>query len=797
MIGRTLGHYRILDRLGSGGMGVVWLAEDLKLLRRVALKVLREDLADSPEKAARFDREAKAIGALTCPSIVSLHAVEEFDGVRFLVMEYLEGETLDRRIPPGGLPAGELLRIALPVAEALVAAHARGILHRDLKPSNVMVAADGRVKVLDFGLARVGGGEGLLAGPPEPALTREGQVLGTLHYAAPEQLERRAVDERSDLYALGAVMHEMATGARPFRADSAAEVISGVLRDAPRRLDELAARLPRELADLVAACLEKEPERRPATAVEVRERLAAIARAQQAGERAALPARLRRVAGWARRGPGPALVTALGALTVLAMAIPWAIRSLSAPAVRLPGAPWADGPAIAVLPFANPAGAAEYRVAGVTEGVTQALGRLGSGLVLSRHSMERYRETAKPQGEIAREVAADLLVSGAVERAETTIRLAVRLTDPISGKELWSGRIERPVAAADALHAELAAELARAAAAGPVRAAPPPRPVDPAAFDAFLQARYWATREKEPDLRRARGYFQRAIGIDPAYAPAWSGLAATLIQLALPRADSDDPIAHAEAAAQRAAELDPESSEALVALADIAASRWQWEAAERYLERALELDRCGARAWRRYWLLLAPQQRFDEARAAIERARRLDPLSAPIVASAGMQALIEGRHDEAEERLRAALDLDPGYHLAHGFLWALYAQLERDPERGRELGAYLAAFGYAQEARAFELELVARGYEQALAALARRLDERHAGDLSHLSVVAGILAEAGERERALAWLRLGVERQFWSLAFLPVAQDLRRLHGDPEFARLVARLDLPASPPDD
>ncbi len=797
MIGRTLGHYRILDRLGSGAMGVVWLAEDLKLQRRVALKVLREDLADAPETAARFEREAKAIAALTCPSIVTLHAVETVDGVRFLVMEHLEGETLDRRIPPGGLPAGELLRIALPVAEALIAAHARGILHRDLKPSNVMVAADGRVKVLDFGLARLEARAGLLAGPPEPALTREGEVLGTLHYAAPEQLERRAVDERSDLYALGAVMHEMATGTRPFRADSAAEVISGVLRDPPRRLDELAARLPHELADLVAACLEKEPGRRPATAVEVRDRLMDVERALQAGERAAWPARLRRLAGRARHGPGPALVTALAALSVLAVAIPWTIRSLSAPERRLPGAPWAEGPAIAVLPFANPTGAAEHRVAGVTEGVTRALGRLGSGPVVSRHSMERYRDSPKPPGEIAREVAADLLVSGVVERAGTTIRLAARLTDPVSGEELWSGRIERPAADADALHVELATQLARAASAGPVRAAPRPRPVDPAALDAVLRARSWAARERASDLRRAQGYFERAIGIDPTYAPAWSGLAATLIQLALPRADSDDPIGHAEAAAQRAAELDPESAEALVALADIAASRWQWEAAERHLARALVLDPCRARAWRRYWLLLAPQRRLDEARAAIERARRLDPLSAPIVASAGMQALIEGRYDEAGERLRAALELDPGYHLAHGFRWALYARLERDPERGRELAAYLAAFGHAPEARAFELEVAARGYEPALAALARRLDERYAGDLSHLSVVAGILAEAGERQRALAWLRQGVERRFWSLAFLPVAPDLRRLHGDPEFARLVALLGLPASPPGD
>ncbi|KAB2967629.1 MAG: serine/threonine protein kinase, partial [Thermoanaerobaculia bacterium] len=315
LIGRILGHYRILDRLGTGGMGVVWLAEDLQLRRRVALKMLREDVARSPEKLARFEREAKAVAALNHPNIVTIHAIEEIEGVRFLAMEYVEGRTLDELIPPGGFPLPEFLRIAMPVAEALAAAHARGILHRDLKPGNIMVGPDARVKVLDFGLAKLQPGDAtaIYGRELQSTLTQEGSVVGTLQYMSPEQLQLKHIDHRSDLFSLGIVLYEMATGDLPFRGESAAQVISSVLRDQPRRLDDLEARLPPEIADTVERCLEKDVAKRPGSAAEVRDRLARLVRAHETGQLHAGASRLRRLVNRVRRHTRPAALVAAGA----------------------------------------------------------------------------------------------------------------------------------------------------------------------------------------------------------------------------------------------------------------------------------------------------------------------------------------------------------------------------------------------------------------------------------------------------------------------------------------------------
>ncbi|HSM12855.1 MAG TPA: serine/threonine-protein kinase, partial [Thermoanaerobaculia bacterium] len=321
MIGRKLGHYRILDRLATGGMGVVWLAEDETLRRRVALKTLRDDITASAERLARFEREAKAIAALNHPNIVTLHSIEEVDGVRFLIMEYVEGRPLDEVIPAGGLPLPEFLRIALPIADALAAAHARGITHRDLKPANVVVGEGGRVKILDFGLAKlqVPDSTAIYGRELQSTLTREGTVVGTLHYMSPEQLQLKPVDHRTDLFSLGIVLYEMATGDLPFGGESAAQVISSVLRDHPRRLDDADRRLPAEIAELVQGCLEKDVEKRTGSAAAVRDELERIARGLETGTVSRVPSPLRRLARRLRqRTSAPALAGAVAVVAAVA-----------------------------------------------------------------------------------------------------------------------------------------------------------------------------------------------------------------------------------------------------------------------------------------------------------------------------------------------------------------------------------------------------------------------------------------------------------------------------------------------
>ena len=277
MVGTSIGHYHIVESLGKGGMGEVYAAEDTRLGRRVALKVLSRGLAMDADRRERFEREARAVAALNHPNIVTIYSVEEADGVPFLTLELVEGRTLDALIPPGGLPLDRILAYAIPLADAVGAAHQRGITHRDLKPGNVMIGDDGRVKVLDFGLAKLKESNASLAASlPTQELTGEGRIVGTVAYMSPEQAEAKPVDPRSDVFSLGVVIFEMATSQRPFKGDTQVSLLSSIIKDTPSSLTDLRAELPRDLGRIVRRCLSKDPEDRYQTAKDLRNDLRAL-----------------------------------------------------------------------------------------------------------------------------------------------------------------------------------------------------------------------------------------------------------------------------------------------------------------------------------------------------------------------------------------------------------------------------------------------------------------------------------------------------------------------------------------
>lgn len=801
MIGQTLDHYRIVDRLGSGGMGVVWLAEDLRLRRRVALKMLREDLANAPDKAIRFEREAKAIAALSHPNIVTIHAIEKIDGHRFLAMEHLEGQTLADLIPPTGFPLLELLRIAAPVADALAAAHARGITHRDLKPANIFVTSDGRVKVLDFGLAKLQEGEvtRIYGQEFESSLTQEGTVVGTLHYMSPEQLQLRHVDQRSDLYSFGVVLYEMATGDLPFGGESAAQVITAVLRDRARRIDDLDTRLPTELAELVASCLEKDPGRRLASAAEARERLVALSHALETGALSLAGSRLRRLVGGANRMKLRRLAVALVALATLSVLLPWAMRELrgssprpAAAAVEVAVAPI---PAIAVLPLANFSGDPDYFVDGMSDGLIGALGRLPGVRVISRQSAMHYKGSKQRLPEIARELGVDFLVEGSVTRDGDAIRLQARLVRPDPEQQVWADAFDRSLSEAPALHETVALAVARAAGArveeGAVRRTQGTRAVDPRGYEAFLQGRYFADRFDEEGMRAAESHFRRAVALVPSYAPAWVGLADSLLKQWKLNPGAQELRRELTEALDRALELDSESAEGFAVLAELHLTGMAWQEAEAAVRRALELDPSSAAAHRQLWNLEACRGRGEEALEAIRTASRLDPLSTRFRAGVGIQLLILDRHQEAIRELERVLELDPDDVLGHAYLWVAWSSLEKDPERGQELLRYLAGLGLTDHLAEFERRSAADGFEPALRWLALRLAADTQALETRLGVVAGLLAQAGELDLALDLLEEGYERRAWELGWTAVAPDLRNLHGLPRFNRLLDRLGLP------
>ena len=447
MIGREIGHYQVLAELGSGGMGAVYLAEDLRLGRRVALKTLSPALASQPRYVERFQREARSAAALSHPNIVTIYGVEEADGVPLISMEFLEGETLARLIPEGGFPLPRLLEIALPLCDAVAAAHQRGIIHRDLKPDNVMITRDGRVKVLDFGIAKPTQDleETVIEAQdarPAPVLTEPGKVLGTIPYMSPEQLQALPVDSRTDLFSLGAILYEMATGRRPFQG-SGATLIGAILRDTPPPPRSLQHQLPPRFDAIAARCLEKSLVGRYQTAAELRHDLAGLVGTGQAS----LAARWRTASSprtsillprtWTRR-----TWLAFG-LLVLFIGGVGGVRWL--PRFKLRGGKDAAHvlPSLAVLPLDNLSKSPEYFVDGMTDALIASLGNVRGIRVISRQSVMRYKGSNKPLPEIARELGVDMVLEGTVLRSLERVRITAHLIRASPEQEMWSETYER------------------------------------------------------------------------------------------------------------------------------------------------------------------------------------------------------------------------------------------------------------------------------------------------------------------------------------------------------------------
>jgi len=568
MIGRTLSHYRIDRRLGEGGMGVLYAAEDVRLGRRVAVKFLRDEAGRDPAALERFRREARAASALSNPHICTVHDVGLEDGRPFIVMELLEGTTLADRLREGPLPLRELLDLAVQLADALAAAHAKGIVHRDIKPGNVFLTDSGLLKVLDFGVAKFQGEpsgqttsvKGLQAALLEDggrAPTSAGLVIGTVRYMSPEQARGREIDARSDVFALGAVLYEMATGRAPFAGGSANEVIDAVVNHTPLPPSRLRSDLPRELDAVVLRALEKHREDRYQSAAEA---LASL-RALQAG-------------GWDPEAQHAAPTRDGGGGT-------GHVRSL------------------AVIPLQALSTDADQELLadGMTDALIAHLSRIRTVRVISRTSVLRYKGRTKTVPQIARELNVDAIVEGSLLLSGGRVRVTARLIDAAEDHSVWCTTYERELRDVLALQGELAQEVARE-----IRAALTPdeerrlfrtRPVDPEAHFAFLRGQYHASKGSPADLRRALQEYRAAVERDPTFAPAWAGIGwaytwlAGAVYGALPPRDA---MPLAKAAAQRA--LDNEPLTAAHAILGYVAERYEYDfgrACEEF-ERALELE---------------------------------------------------------------------------------------------------------------------------------------------------------------------------------------------------------------
>ncbi len=773
LIGQVVGHYRILEKLGGGGMGVVYKALDTKLDRSVALKFLPPHLSMDEEAKARFIHEAKAASALDHVNIGYIHEIDETDdGQLFIAMAFYAGETLKKKITRGPLPIDEALAYAVQIAEGLGRAHEAGIIHRDIKPANVMVTEEGLVKIVDFGLAKMA----------DVSLTQTGTTLGTVAYMSPEQAQGEAVDQRTDLWSLGVVLYELLTGERPFRGDYAEAIIYAIRHDEPEPITALRPEVPEDLARIVENLLRKDREARYASAEALLADLQAIKQGEAAEKQAVAPV----ASGSSSRNR--VWIYGGGALVVLVLAAFIASQLFSG------GSRSIDS--IAVLPLANLSGdpKQEYFSDGMTDALIENLGQIEALRVISRTSVMPYKTDPKPLREVGRALDVAGVVEGTVKSSGDLIEVTVRLYDAATEERLWSGRFERKLENVLTLQREVALAIAREIE---IQLKPQEqerleeaKTVDPEVYELYLWGRNLSYKRTLESLSQAITYFEQAIAKDADFAPAHASLVVPYFMLG---ASGTLPLEEARSKARQAAEqalaLNESLSDAHVAMGVILSMYdWDWSGAERVLKRAISLNPNNTEAIHEYGIYLIRTGKPEEGLNEMKRLLALDPLS-PVARRSVAWAYFRNRqYDEAIEYSLRLLDFDPGY--AHMYLGAAYllkgryedaiAALER--EEVASTGTGFLALGYLGNAYALS------GKRDKALALIEQLEEQP----NLATLVAEIYTGLGQHDEALDWLdRASSDEQSTDVLvhqlFDPILNPLR---SEPRFQTLLEKMGL-------
>ncbi|HVS63511.1 MAG TPA: protein kinase [Thermoanaerobaculia bacterium] len=650
MIGETLSHYRIDAKLGEGGMGEVYAAEDIQLGRRVALKILPAQMEDKPERLQRFRREAKAVASLNHPNIVTLYSVEEVEGRTFLTMELVQGEPLTHLVRPGGMPLPRFLEIAFQLADALIAAHDRGITHRDLKPANAMVGADGRLKVLDFGLAKLhedsSAGDQQATAAYTQNLTEAGSLLGTMPYMSPEQVQGQPVDHRTDIFALGIMFYELVTGERPFRGDSSAQLISSILRDAPGEVGEGRSDLPGHLSRVIRRCLEKAPERRFQSVRDLRLELEEIEREAGRGD-------------VEEKRP----------------------------------------PSVAVLPFLNmsPDPEQDYFCEGIAEDIINGLGRLESLRVASRTSSFQYKGASSDVREIGRRLDVSSILEGSVRKSGNRLRITAQLVNVEDGYRLWSERYDRQLEDVFTIQDEISESIVKALE---LTLSPKERRAmrnvatqNVEAYEYYLRGRKFFYQMNEKSFHYARQMYAKAIQLDPAFALSYAGIADCCSFLFMYAESSEANRREADFNSQRALELDPDLAEAHASRGLALTIAKDYEGAEAEFEDAIRRNAKLYEAYYFYGRNCQAQGRFEKAIELFEKASELRPedyqaprlMTQALVSMGAPRARVEAAARKTLQIVEGRIELNPDDARAFYFGATSLVELGQR-ERGLEWG---------------------------------------------------------------------------------------------------------------
>ena len=804
-LGTQIGHYEIRSLLGAGGMGEVYLAQDTRLSRKVALKVLPDDVVDDLERLRRFEQEAQAASALNHPNIITIHEIGAEGNTHFIVTEFIEGETLRRRLRTR-LEVGEAVDIATQIAAALDAAHRSDIVHRDIKPENLMLREDGLAKVLDFGLAKLAerkGGVPADSQAPTRAQVRTmpGAVMGTAAYMSPEQARGREVDARTDIFSLGVVLYEMLAGRLPFAGETASDVMAAILTSEPAPLDE---GTPAELRRIVRKSLQKKAGERYQTARDLLIDLKSLKHDLDVAaelERSGIPTRgdrpapttvsdMPRATGDARGLRKPKsrreLVLVVTALTVAALAAA-ALYFLRSGGTAIES--------VAVMPFVNEGGNAEteYLSDGMTETLISSLSRLPNLNVKARSTVFRYKGKELDPKNIGSELNVRAVLTGRVIQRGDQLTLSLELADTQTENVIWSEQYKRRQADLVALQSEVARDVAgklkiKLSGADEQKIAKT-YPTNPEAYRYYLQGRFYWNKREEKEFRKAVEYFNQAIALDPTYAVAHAGLADTYALLSgygfMPPTEA---IPKAREFARRALSLDDSVAEPHATLGYVLVQHDRdFAGAERELRRAIELNPNYATAHQWYGELLTYVGRFDESFAEFRRGLEIEPLSLPINWDFGRCLYMGRKYDESLAQLKKTIELDPGFARAHLTLGDLYRIRKEYANAVEEHARFYELRGEPQNA-ALARESFARGgwsgYLRLVTAENSRLRANN-------WMVARAHVELGEKEKAFAALNKAYESRSGGLSWLKVEPLLDPLRSDPRFADLMRKVGFP------